>query len=83
MFHYLGELTQPACAMYGEALMSDMDEKVVRAFEGVRAIGRREFSVTLKLERGRYRVRGEDRGLRSEVWHLMTSEGSEWGVVEL
>ena len=54
---YLGELTQPACAMYGEALMSDVDEKVVRAFEGVRAIGRREFAVTLKLERGRYRVR--------------------------
>ena len=31
---YLGELTQPACAMYGEALMSNVDEKVVRVFEG-------------------------------------------------
>jgi REP element-mobilizing transposase RayT len=54
---YLGELTESARALYREALMSGVDEKVVRAFEGQRAIGRTEFAATLKMERGRYRVK--------------------------
>jgi hypothetical protein len=54
---YLGELTEQAQTLYREALTSGVDEEVVGAFEGQRAIGRAEFASTLKMERGRYRVR--------------------------
>jgi len=54
---YLGDLTEQARTLYREALMSGADENVVRAFEGQRAIGRAEFAATLKMERGRYRVK--------------------------
>ena len=37
--------------------MSGADESVARAFEGELAIGRPEFAATLKMQRGRYRVR--------------------------
>ena len=54
---YLGELTEQARSLYRDALMSGVDEKMVRTFEGKRAIGRAEFTATLKMERGRYRVK--------------------------
>ena len=41
----------------GVKLMSGVDEKIVREVEGERAIGSKEFAATLKLERGRYRVK--------------------------
>lgn len=42
---------------YGQALMADADEKLVRQIESERAIGSKEFAATLKMERGRYRVK--------------------------
>jgi len=54
---YLGAFGDPERVAYGEALMSGVDEKVVRQMEGERAIGTKEFAATLKMERGRYRVR--------------------------
>jgi hypothetical protein len=43
---------------YGEALMSGVaDEALIRKVEGERAMGSREFAATLKMERGRYRIR--------------------------
>ncbi len=36
--------------------MSGVDEKVVRQMEGERALGSKEFAVTLEMDRGRYRV---------------------------
>lgn len=37
--------------------MSGVDEKVVRQMEGERTLGSKEFAATLKMERGRYRVK--------------------------
>ena len=54
---YLGAFGDPDRIVYGEALMSGVDEKVVRQTEGSRAIGTKEFAATLKMERGRYRVK--------------------------
>ena len=51
---YLGEFKD---SDYGERLMSGMDEEIVRQLEGDRAIGSKEFASTLKMERGRYRVK--------------------------
>ncbi len=42
---------------YGQALMSGIDETLVRSVEGERILGTREFATTLKMERGRYRVK--------------------------
>ena len=54
---YLGGFAETDRRLYGEALMSGVDEEAVRAAEGDRAIGTREFASTLKMERGRYRVK--------------------------
>ena len=54
---YLGGFGDPERMAYGEALMSGVDEKVVRQMAGERAIGTKEFAATLKMERGRYRVK--------------------------
>ena len=54
---HLGAFNDPERVQYGEALMSGVDEKIVRQMEGERAIGTREFAATLKMERGRYRVK--------------------------
>ena len=43
--------------LYGEALMSGVDEKAIRRMESERAMGTREFAATLEMERGRYRVK--------------------------
>jgi len=37
--------------------MSGADEAVVRNMEGERVIGSKSFAETLKMERGRYRVK--------------------------
>lgn len=54
---YLGRWGEVERAVYKEALMSGGDEPVVRQMEGARAIGTQTFAATLKMERGRYRVR--------------------------
>jgi putative transposase len=54
---YLGEFSDQDRLAYGEALMSVVDETVVRSVEGERVLGSREFAATLKMERGRYRVK--------------------------
>ena len=54
---HMGAFNDPERVQYGEALMSGVDEKIVRQMEGERAIGTREFAATLKMERGRYRVK--------------------------
>jgi putative transposase len=54
---YVGAFTQADRQAYADALMSGVDEQIVRSMEGERAIGSREFSATLKMERGRYRVK--------------------------
>ena len=54
---YLGSFTKKDRRTYAEALMSGVDERVVRQMEGERGIGTREFAATLKMERGRYRVK--------------------------
>jgi len=69
---YLGEFGDQDRVLYGEALMSGVDEQVVRRMEGKRAIGSSEFVKTLKLERGRHRVkRGRPvKSVRSSVEHV-------------
>jgi len=54
---HLGTLSLADREAYGQALMSDADEKLVRHVEGERAIGSKNFAATLKMERGRYRVK--------------------------
>jgi putative transposase len=54
---YMGPFADSDRVVYGERLMSGVDEKVVREVEGDRAIGSKEFAATLKMERGRYRVK--------------------------
>jgi putative transposase len=54
---YMGTFGDSERIAYGEALMSGVDEKVVRKMEGERAIGSKEFTATLKMERGRYRAK--------------------------
>jgi len=54
---YLGKFSEQDRRNYGEALMSGVDEQIVRQIEGDRAIGSKEFASTLKMERGRYRVK--------------------------
>ena len=54
---YVGEFTQQDRQAYGEMLMTGADEKVVKEIEGGRAIGTREFAATLKMDRGRYRLK--------------------------
>jgi len=54
---YLGSFTEPDRVEYGERLMSGVDEKMVREVEGERAIGTKAFATTLKMERGRFRVK--------------------------
>jgi putative transposase len=54
---YLGTLGDQERSSYKEALMSGVDEKVVRGMEGERVLGSKEFAATLKMERGRYRVK--------------------------
>jgi hypothetical protein len=50
----LGDQERARCR---DALMSGVDEKVVRQMEGERALGLKEFAATLKMERGRHRVK--------------------------
>ena len=54
---YMGEFKDSDRVVYGERLMSGVDEKIVKEVEGERAIGGKEFAATLKMERGRYRVK--------------------------
>jgi hypothetical protein len=61
---YLGTLGDTERASYKEALMSGADEKVIRQMEGERALGSKEFATTLKMERGRYRVK------RGRPWNV-------------
>lgn len=49
----VGKFSDQDCVEYGEALMSGVDEKMVRQFENNLAIGSKEFASTLKMERGR------------------------------
>jgi hypothetical protein len=53
----MGEFTDADRVAYGERLMSGVDEQVVREVEGERAIGSKAFAATLKMERGRYRLK--------------------------
>jgi len=54
---YLGMFGDDERTAYGQALMSGIDETLVRRFEGERILGTKEFAATLKMERGRYRVK--------------------------
>jgi putative transposase len=54
---YVGEFAARDREAYAAALMSGVDDQVVKLVEGERAVGTREFAATLKMERGRYRVR--------------------------
>jgi putative transposase len=54
---HMGGFSQREREAYAGALMSGVDEKVVKRVEGERAVGSREFAATLKMERGRYRVK--------------------------
>ena len=54
---YLGAFGDENRVTYGQALLSGIDEAVVKSVEGERALGSRAFASTLKMERGRCRVR--------------------------
>jgi putative transposase len=54
---YLGTFEETDRKAYAEALMSGIDEAIIRSVEGERVIGTRPFAQTLKMERGRYRVK--------------------------
>jgi len=54
---YLGTFGDDERTAYEQALMSGIDETLVRRFEGERILGTKEFAATLKMERGRYRVK--------------------------
>jgi hypothetical protein len=54
---YLGGFSDEDRVAYGEALMSGVDEKVVKRVEGQRVLGSWEFESTLKMERGWHRVK--------------------------
>lgn len=54
---YVGAFTEQDRRVYGEELMTGADEKVVKELEGMRAMGTSEFASTLKMERGRYRLK--------------------------
>jgi hypothetical protein len=54
---YMGEFKDSDRVVYGERLMSGVDEKVVREMEGERALGSKDFAATLKMAQGRYRVK--------------------------
>ena len=54
---HLGAFSDADREVYAEALMSGVDEVLIRRMEGERAIGTRAFANTLKMERGRYRVK--------------------------
>jgi len=42
---------------YGEAKTSGMDEKIVRGVDGECVMSTKAFAATLKMERGRFRVK--------------------------
>jgi hypothetical protein len=48
---HLGMFGDAERAAYGQALMSGIDEKLVRSVEGGRILGTREFAAPLKMER--------------------------------
>jgi len=55
---YLGAFEEADRRAYAASLMSGVgDEAVIRHVEGERVIGSRAFSETLKMERGRHRVK--------------------------
>lgn len=55
---YLGAFEEADRCAYAAALMSGVgDETVMRHVEGERVIGSMAFAETLKMERGRYRVK--------------------------
>ena len=54
---YLGVFGAEDRETYGQALLSGIDDAVVKGVEGERALGSRQFASTLKMERGRYRMR--------------------------
>lgn len=55
---YLGAFEDADRSAYAQALMSgEGDEAVLRHVEGERVIGSRAFAETLKMERGRHRVK--------------------------
>lgn len=55
---YLGTFEDEDRRLYSSALMSGIeDEVVIRNVDGERAIGSKEFALTMKTERGRYRVK--------------------------
>ena len=54
---YGGRFEEADRKEYAEALMSGIDEAIIRRVDGERVIGTRAFAATLKMERGRYRVK--------------------------
>ena len=55
---YLGAFEEADRHAYAQALISgESDEAVIRQVEGERVIGSRAFAETLKMERGRHRVK--------------------------
>ena len=64
---YLGAYGDENRVTYGQALLSGIDEAVVKSVEGERALGSRAFASTLKMERGRYRVRCGKPGKRARM----------------
>ena len=55
---YLGAFEEADRRAYAEALLSGCeDEAVIRHVDGERVIGSRVFAETLKMERGRHRVK--------------------------
>jgi hypothetical protein len=55
---YLGAFDEADRRAYAAALMSGgEDEAVIRHVEGERVIGSRAFADTLKMERGRHRIK--------------------------
>lgn len=54
---YGGSFEESDRKEYAEALISGNDEKIVRQMEGEKAIGTRAFAATLKMDRGRYRIK--------------------------
>ena len=54
---YMGALMDADRGEYGKRLMSGEDDAIIRETERERVIGCRVFSATLKMEKGRYRVK--------------------------
>lgn len=54
---HMGTFSDRDRALYATALASGIDDAVMKAAHGKRALGTTEFAATLKMERGRYRLK--------------------------